>query len=64
MMRVKELMELLAAYQGDDEVEIEIYETASDKYIDTTADITIAEHETAIPTLKIDVEAGKFKDIF
>ncbi len=63
-MKVKELMELLAAYQGDDEVEIEIYETASGRYIDTTADITVAEKAALVPTLKIDVDAGKFKDIF
>lgn len=44
----------------NEEIEIEIRETVSGKYIDTTADITIDEDAWA-PTLRIDVEAGKFK---
>ena len=45
----------------DAEIEIEIYETGTGKYIDTTAAITIVEEDVFVPTLKIDVEADKFK---
>lgn len=62
-MKAGELISLLAAYPEDAEVEIEIYETASGKYVDTTADITIAEKVSAVPALRIDADAGKFKGI-
>ena len=58
-MKAGELIDLLMLYDKDDEVQIEIYETLSDNYIDTTAAITIVEEN--VPTLRIDVEAGKFK---
>lgn len=60
-MKAGDLIDLLMFYDKDDEVEIEIYETGSDKYVDTTADIQIAEGDAFVPTLRIDVEAGKFK---
>ena len=60
-MKAGELIDLLMLYDKDDEVQIEIYETLSDNYIDTTAAITIAEENVNVPTLRIDVEAGKFK---
>lgn len=60
-MKAGELIDLLMLYDKDDEVQIEIYETLSDNYIDTTAAITIVEENVNVPTLRIDVEAGKFK---
>ena len=48
-------------YDNADEDEIDIYETGTGKYIDTTATITIVEEDAFIPTLRIDVEADKFK---
>ena len=47
----------------DDEVEIEIYETVSGQYVDTTAAISVVEDGAFVPTFRIDVETGKFKDI-
>lgn len=61
-MKAGDLIDLLMSYQNDDEIEIEIYETTSGHYIDTTANISIVENDAFVPTLKIDVEAGKFKD--
>ena len=55
------MIDLLMLYDNDDEVEIEIYETGTGKYVDTTAAIQIVEEDTFVPTLRIDVEAGKFK---
>lgn len=61
-MKVGDLIDLLMPYQNDDEIEIKIYETASGHYIDTTASISVVENDAFVPTLRIDVEAGKFKD--
>lgn len=61
-MKAGDLIDLLMSYQNDDEIGIEIYETTSGHYIDTTASISIVENDAFVPTLKIDVEAGKFKD--
>lgn len=60
-MKCGDLMDLLMLYNNDDEIEIEIYETATGKYIDTTASVTAVEDGTFVPTLRIDVEAQKFK---
>ena len=60
-MKAGELIDFLMLYDKDDAVQIEIYETLSDNYIDTTATITIVEENVIVPTLRIDVEAGKFK---
>ena len=60
-MKAGDLIDLLMLYDNDDEVEIEIYETGTGKYVDTTAAIQIVEEDTFVPTLGIDVEAGKFK---
>ena len=60
-MKAGDLIDLLMLYENDDEVEIEIYETGTGKYIDTTAAIQIVEEDAFVPTLRIDVEAGKFK---
>ena len=40
-MKAGDLIDLLMSYQNDDEIEIEIYETTSGHYIDTTASISI-----------------------
>ena len=63
-MKVQELRKLLDIYDDDDEIEVEIYETMSGKYIDTTADITVSDTEPAfVPVLKVDVEAEKFREL-
>ena len=62
-MKVGDLIDLLMSYQNDDEIEIKIYETASGHYIDTTASISVVENDAFVPTLRIDVEAGKFKEL-
>ena len=53
-------MELLTAYGAEGEIEVDIYETISGKYIDITADIAIAEDGIGL-VFKVDVEAEKFK---
>ena len=60
-MKAGDLIDFLMLYDNDDEVEIEIYETGTGKYIDTTAAIQIVEEDAFVPTLRIDMEAGKFK---
>jgi hypothetical protein len=45
-MKAGALIDLLMHYSQDDEVEIEVYETISGLYIDTTADITVVEKDT------------------
>lgn len=62
-MKVGDLIDLLMPYQNDDEIEIKIYETASGHYIDTTASISVVENDAFVPTLRIDMEAGKFKEL-
>ena len=63
-MKVQELRKLLDIYDDDDEIEIEIYETKSGKYIETIADIAVADAEPAfVPILKVDVEAEKFREL-
>ena len=61
-MKAGDLIDLLMAYQNDDEIEIEIYETISGHYVDTTASVSIVEDNAFVPMLRIDVEAGKFKE--
>lgn len=59
-MKCGDLMDLLTAYGDDEEIEIEIYETISGRYIDTTADIAVVENGLGL-VFKIDVEAEKFR---
>lgn len=55
-MKVRELMDLLSLYDEEDELQIEVYETATGKYVDTTADITVSEERNLYcPTLRIDI---------
>ena len=61
-MKVGDLIDLLMSYQNDDEIEIKIYETASGHYMDTTASISVVENDAFVPTLRIDMEAGKFNE--
>jgi hypothetical protein len=42
-----------------DEVEIEIHETVSGKFIDSTFDVAFSDKETSSPTLIVDIEAEK-----
>ncbi len=60
-MKTGDLIDLLKLYDNDGEIEIEIYETITGKYVDTTAAIQIVEEDAFVPTLRIDLEAGKFK---
>jgi len=60
-MKVGDLIDLLMTYSNDDEIEIEVYETISGKYVDSSCDITISEESALVPTLKVDVEAEKFR---
>ena len=59
ILKIRELLDYLDTFDYDDELEIDIYETISKRYIDTTSDVRIAT-EGINPTLVIDVEAGKF----
>ena len=59
-MKCGDLMDLLTAYGEDEEIEIEIYETSSGRYIDTTADIAVVEDGLGL-VFKVDVEAEKFR---
>ena len=60
-MKTGDLINLLMPYDESDEVEIDIYETVSGQYIDTTAAISVVENGAFVPTLRIDIEAGKLK---
>lgn len=61
-MRVRDLIEFLNMFDKDDEIEIEIYETVTGEYVDTTAAVSISDiRETLGPVFQIDIEAGKFK---
>ena len=60
-MKIGDLIDLLMTYSNDDEIEIEVYETISGKYVDSSCDITISEESALVPTLKVDVEAEKFR---
>ena len=55
-MKVGDLIDLLYTYDNNDEIEIEVYETSSGHYIDTTAAITISEDMIYVPTLRIDID--------
>lgn len=57
-MRAGELIDLLMHSSDDDE--IEVYETISGCYVDTTADIAIVE-DTCGLVFRIDVEAEKLR---
>lgn len=60
-MKAGDLINLLMSYNESDEVQIEIYETVSSQYFDTTAAISVVGDGSFAPTLRIDVETGKFK---
>ena len=59
-MTVQSLIDYLINFDPNDEVEVEIYETISNKFIDSTFDVAISEKNVKVPTLVIDVEAEKF----
>lgn len=58
VMKAGELIDLLMHYSDDDE--IEVYETISGCYVDTTADIAAVKC-TCSPVFRIDVEAGRLR---
>lgn len=60
-MKAGDLINLLTSYDESDEVEVEIYEAVSCQYIDTTAAISVVENGAILPTLRIDIKAGKLK---
>ena len=63
-MKVGDLIDLLNTYDNDDEIEIEVYETTTGKYIDTTAAVAFSDGDMVfVPTLRIDVEAEKFREL-
>ena len=51
-MKVKELISFLENFDEDEDVEIEIYDAASDENLDSTYDIGISENSSH-PTLMI-----------
>ena len=54
-----ELIDLLMPFKDDNKIEIEVYETISGRYVDTTtADIAFVE-DAWDPILRIDVKAEK-----
>lgn len=60
-MRVQDLIDFLSVFQGDDEIEIEIYEASMGQYIDASAAVAFANvEESGRPILQIDIEAEKF----
>lgn len=61
-MTVGDLMDMLTSYSNDDEIEIEVYETISGKYVDSSYAITVSEENASALTLKVDVEAEKFRN--
>lgn len=61
-MKVGDLIDLLQTYSNDDEIEIDVYETISGKYVDSSYDITISEEDAVVPALRVDIEAEKFRN--
>lgn len=59
-MQVRDLIEKLECFDPESELMVATYETASGSLIDTTADIGF-DIVDGSPTIKIDVEADKFK---
>ena len=55
VMKVKDLISFLENFDGDAEVEIEIYDAVSGDNFDSTFDVGIRE-ETSHPVLSISVE--------
>ena len=58
-MKIRELLDYLDTFDYEDELEIDVYETITKRYIDTTSGIRI-DTEGTNPSLAIDVEVGKF----
>lgn len=59
-MTVQSLINYLNNFNPNDEVEIEIHETISGNFIDSSFDVAISGKNVKVPTLIIDVEAEKF----
>lgn len=61
-MKIHDLKVYLNSFDEDEELVIEVFETSSGKFIDSSSDIVYAAN-TSVPTLRIDIEAGKFRDL-
>lgn len=60
-MKAGDLIDLLMTYQNDDEIKIEVCETTSSLYVDTTASVFVVKGNTFVSMLRIDGEVDKFK---
>ena len=60
-MKIHDLKVFLNSFDENKELVIEVFETSSRNYIDSTADIGYAAN-TSVPTIRIDIEAGKFHE--
>ena len=61
-MKIHDLKVYLNSFDEDDELVIEVFDASSGKYLDSTADIVYPAN-TSVPTLRIDIEAGKFHEL-
>lgn len=59
-MKAGDLIDLLMEFSADDEISIEVYETISGKFVDETCAVAFVD-DAISPTLKIDLEAEKFR---
>jgi len=60
-MTVQSLIHYLNNFNPNAEIEIEIYETISNKLIDASFDVSFSAKKNSFPALTINVEAEKFK---
>lgn len=61
-MKAGDLIDLLMEFRDDDEIDIEVYETISGKFVDSTSAVTFVD-DAISPTLRIDFEAEKFRKL-
>ena len=59
-MKVGDLIDYLIEFENNEELEIEVYESTSGKYIDSTCSIAISD-EAVGPTLRISVKTATVK---
>lgn len=61
-MKIHDLKVYLNSFDENEELVIEVFETSSGQYIDSSADIVYAAN-VSVPTLRIDIETGKFHEM-
>jgi hypothetical protein len=61
-MKIHDLKVYLNSFDENEELVIEVFETSSGQYIDSSADIVYAAN-VSVPTLHIDIETGKFHEM-